>query len=156
MGAMIAAVTFLCLAAPSSSRSATSERKPVDVYLIGGQSNATGQGYMANLPQGVKPDQRVMLFHSSGHLKSGAEPNTWIPLRQASESPDRFGPELGFGNRLQQLQPDRKIAIIKHEVPRRPRPLRHGRNVGTRPPHGGEDERQAGRRAMTKSREPQS
>jgi len=156
LGAMVAAVAFVCLAVSSSSQSAASERKPVDVYLIGGQSNATGQGYMANLPQGVAPDQRVMLFHSSGHLKSGAEPNTWIPLRQASESPDRFGPELGFGNRLQQLQPDRKIAIIKHEVPRRPCALRHRRNVGTRPPHGGEDERQAGRRAMTKSREPQS
>jgi hypothetical protein len=122
--AMVVAVAFLCMAgalaasttpaASSSSQSATSERRPVDVYLIGGQSNATGQGYMANLPQGVTPDQRVMLFHSGGHLKSGAEPNTWIPLRQASESPDRFGPELGFGNRLQELRPDRKIAIIKH------------------------------------------
>jgi len=112
--AMVAAVAFLCMAGVSPAQSATSERKPVDVYLIGGQSNATGQGYMANLPQGVVPDQRVMLFHSSGNLKSGAEPNTWIPLRQASESPDRFGPELGFGNRLQELRPDRKIAIIKH------------------------------------------
>ncbi|OGV68239.1 MAG: hypothetical protein A3K19_12245 [Lentisphaerae bacterium RIFOXYB12_FULL_65_16] len=87
---------------------------PVDVYLIGGQSNATGQGYLANLPDGVIPDARVLLFHSGGHLHSGTEPNTWLPLRQASESPDRFGPELGFGNRLQELEPDRKLAIIKH------------------------------------------
>ncbi len=88
---------------------------PIDVYLIGGQSNATGQGYMANLPAGVVPDQRVLLFNSGRpHLNSGAEPFTWIPLRQASESPDRFGPELGFGNRIQQLQPNKKIAIIKH------------------------------------------
>jgi hypothetical protein len=112
--AMVVAAAFLCMAGASPAQSATPERKPVDVYLIGGQSNATGQGYLANLPQGVVPDPRVMLFHSGGHLKSGAEPNTWIPLRQASESPDRFGPELGFGNRLQELQPDRKIAIIKH------------------------------------------
>jgi hypothetical protein len=57
----------------------------------------------------------VLLFNSGRpHLNSGAEPFTWIPLRQASESPDRFGPELGFGNRIQQLQPDKKIAIIKH------------------------------------------
>ena len=89
--------------------------KPIDVYLIGGQSNATGQGYMANLPKDVSPDGRVLLFHSGKpHLDSGAEPNTWMPLRQASESPDRFGPELGFGNRMQQLMPDRKIALIKH------------------------------------------
>jgi hypothetical protein len=87
----------------------------IDVYLIGGQSNATGQGYLANLEKGVVPDARVMLFHSGKpHLNSGAEPNTWMPLRQASESPDRFGPELGFGNRLAELMPDRKIALIKH------------------------------------------
>jgi hypothetical protein len=88
---------------------------PIDVYLIGGQSNATGQGYLANLPPGVAADSHVLLFHSGKpHLNSGAEPNTWIPLRQASESPDRFGPELGFGNRLAELLPNRKIALIKH------------------------------------------
>jgi hypothetical protein len=88
--------------------------RPVDVYLLGGQSNATGQGYLANLPQGFVPDRRVLLFHSGGHLHSGALPNTWMPLRQASESPDRFGPELGFGNRMQALCPTRQLAIIKH------------------------------------------
>ena len=93
---------------------AAAASQPVDVYLIGGQSNATGQGYLANLPKEVVPDTRVLLFHSAGHLHSGAEPNRWIPLRQASESPDRFGPEFGFGNRLQELFPLRKIAIIKH------------------------------------------
>ena len=88
---------------------------PIDVYLIGGQSNATGQGYIANLPEDVTPDPRVMLFHSGKpHLNSGGESLTWMPLRQASESPDRFGPELGFGNRLQELLPDRKLALIKH------------------------------------------
>ena len=88
---------------------------PIDVYLIGGQSNATGQGYLANLPEGVIPNPRVMLFHSGKpHLNSGGEPLTWLPLRQASESPDRFGPELGFGDRLQELLPARKLALIKH------------------------------------------
>ncbi|MCB1208413.1 MAG: hypothetical protein KDK97_03745 [Verrucomicrobiales bacterium] len=88
---------------------------PIDVYLIGGQSNATGQGYLANLAPEIRPDPRVLLFHSGKpHLKSGAEPLKWMPLRQASESPDRFGPELGFGNRLQELLPDPKTALIKH------------------------------------------
>ena len=36
----------------------------IDVYLIGGQSNATSQGYLANLPPGFTPDQRVLLFNS--------------------------------------------------------------------------------------------
>ncbi len=88
---------------------------PVDVYLLGGQSNATGQGYLAKLPKGITPDTRVLLFHSgSPHLNSGAQADTWIPLRQASESPDRFGPELGFGNKIKELKPATKIAIIKH------------------------------------------
>jgi len=95
-----------------------------DVYLLGGQSNATGQGYMRNLPDGWTPDARVLLFasegkrvnpeHPGGGLKSGAEAYAWIPLHQASESPDRFGPELGFGNRMQELTPNRHVAIVKH------------------------------------------
>lgn len=97
--------------------SAAVAQKPntIDVYLIGGQSNATGQGYLRNLPPDFKIDTQVLLFNSGRpHLNSGAEPLTWVPLRQASESPDRFGPELGFGNEIQKLYPDRKIALIKH------------------------------------------
>ncbi|MDP9174216.1 MAG: sialate O-acetylesterase [Planctomycetota bacterium] len=87
----------------------------IDVYLIGGQSNATGQGYLANLPVGFTIDERVSLFHSGRpHLDSGAKALSWMALRQASESPDRFGPELGFGNRLQEQFRHRKIALIKH------------------------------------------
>jgi hypothetical protein len=105
---VVAATAGAAAAAPATAR-------PIDVYLIGGQSNATGQGYMRNLPAGWVPDQRVLLFNSGRpHLDSGAAPFTWLPLRQASESPDRFGPELGFGNRIQELYPDRRIALIKH------------------------------------------
>ena len=97
------------------SVSAAESAKPIDVYLIAGQSNATGQGYMANLPDGFTPNRKVLLFHSGKpHLDGGTEPDTWLPLHQASESPDRFGPELGFGNRLAELKPDRPIALIKH------------------------------------------
>jgi hypothetical protein len=99
-------------AAPAA---AVAKPNPIDVYLIGGQSNATGQGYVRNLPPDFKIDPRVLLFNSGRpHLNSGAAPLTWVPLRQASESPDRFGPELGFGNEIQKLHPDRKIALIKH------------------------------------------
>lgn len=93
---------------------ATQQKKPVDVYLIGGQSNATGQGYLKNLPEGFQLEKQVLIFHSGGHLNSGAESLKWHPLRQASESPDRFGPEIGFGRRIQARFPDRRIAIIKH------------------------------------------
>jgi hypothetical protein len=115
MKRIVLAVLAVLALLTASAGAGAEPAKPIDVYLIAGQSNATGQGYMANLPKDVVPDTRVMLFHSGKpHLDSGAAPNTWLPLRQASESPDRFGPELGFGNRLNELLPDRKIALIKH------------------------------------------
>ena len=107
----------MCLLAlcPAFAAFAADSSRPIDVYLIGGQSNATGQGYLANLPEGFTPNPKVLLFNSGRpHLDSGAAPDTWLPLRQASESPDRFGPELGFGNRMAELRPDRPIALIKH------------------------------------------
>jgi Carbohydrate esterase, sialic acid-specific acetylesterase len=108
-------VALASLSATAAISPGTEPARPIDVYLIGGQSNATGQEYMANLPGEFVPDPRVLLFHSGRpHLNSGAEPNAWVPLRQASEAPDRFSPELGFGNRLQELMPDRRIALIKH------------------------------------------
>jgi len=91
----------------------------LDVYLIGGQSNATGQGYSENIPPSFVIDTRVRLYHSSGIVSSGAA-NSWITLRAASEGTDecnlglRFGPELGFGNAIQSLYPARKIHLIKH------------------------------------------
>jgi len=108
-----ACLVALCWAATLSA--AAESAKPIDVYLIAGQSNATGQGYMANLPDDFTPNAKVILFHSGKpHLDSGTEPNTWLPLHQASESQDRFGPELGFGNRLAELKPRGPIALIKH------------------------------------------
>ncbi|MBC7913251.1 MAG: hypothetical protein H7Y07_03920 [Pyrinomonadaceae bacterium] len=99
----------------TSNTASFAQNKKIDVYLIGGQSNATGQGYLKNLPKNFKIDTRVIIFHSGKpHLNSGVKPLTWHPLRQASESPDRFGPELGFGNRIKELEPGKNIAIIKH------------------------------------------
>jgi hypothetical protein len=91
------------------------KRGRIDVYLVGGQSNATGQGYIRNMADSMKIDTTVLIFHSGKpHLNSGKEPFTWQPLRQASESPDRFGPELGFGSKIHQLYPKNTIALIKH------------------------------------------
>ncbi len=93
----------------------------VDVYLIGGQSNATGQGYSENLPSGFTIDTKVQLYHSASILSGGAA-NTWITLRAASEGTDgcnlglRFGPELGFGNAIQSSYPTRAVYLIKHAV----------------------------------------
>lgn len=91
----------------------------VDVYLIGGQSNATGQGYTKNIPSSFVINTQVQLYHSSG-INSGAAANSWITLRPASEGADscnlglRFGPELAFGNTIQSFYPARSIYLIKH------------------------------------------
>ena len=70
---------------------------------------------MFNLPPDFKIDPSVLIFYSGApHLNSGLAPFTWHPLRQASESPDRLGLELGFGNYIHHLYPTHRIAVIKH------------------------------------------
>ncbi len=108
-------------AAGNGGGGASSNANTVDVYLIGGQSNATGQGYSKNLPSGFTIDTKVQIYHSSSIVSGGAA-NAWISLRAASEGTDscnlglRFGPELGFGNAIQSYYPARAIYIIKHAV----------------------------------------
>ena len=107
---------LICLLTLSCAFSAKAQHnKEIEVYLIGGQSNATGQGYIANMTDTMQIDRRVFIFHSGKpHLNSGLPPFTIQPLHQASESPDRFGPELGFGSKLQKLRGKAQIALIKH------------------------------------------
>lgn len=91
------------------------QAQTVDVYLIGGQSNATGQGQIKNLPIHFVIDKEVKLFYSK-YINKGEESMQWLPLRPASESKDRFGCELSLGNTLHNLYPDHQIAIIKHAL----------------------------------------
>lgn len=87
----------------------------VEVTLIAGQSNATGQGYVNNLPANFSIPADVELFHSGPpHLKPATPARTWAPLAPASESPDRFGLELSLGRRLRELRPQARLAFIKH------------------------------------------
>lgn len=95
--------------------SSYSQNKDIDVILIGGQSNATGQGYMQNIPEKFKIDTTVLIYYSR-YLGGGGKSLTWQPLCQASETPDRFGIELSLGTELQRLYPNKKFAIIKHAL----------------------------------------
>ncbi len=91
------------------------DKKLAEVYLLAGQSNATGQGYLANMADSMKINRSVILFHSGKpHLDSGLPPYTWQPMHQASESPDRFGPELGFSSAIRPVVAGATIALIKH------------------------------------------
>lgn len=87
----------------------------INVILIGGQSNATGQGYVRNLPACFKTDEQVLLYYSR-YLKGTGPAEQLIPLSPASESPDRFGVELSLGTALHKKFPHKKWAIIKHAL----------------------------------------
>ncbi len=87
----------------------------VDVILIGGQSNATGQGYVRNIPTQFSANKDVLIYYSK-YMNKGQDAEQWRPLCPASESKDRFGVELSLGTRLQEKCPGRKIALIKHAL----------------------------------------
>lgn len=87
----------------------------IDVFLIGGQSNATGQGYMRNIPKSFEVDTTVMFYYSR-YLNGGKGGDCWRPLCQASESKDKFGVELSLGTCLHKQYPNRNIALIKHAL----------------------------------------
>lgn len=93
----------------------SAQKKPIDVYLIGGQSNATGQGYMVNIPEDFTIDTAVMFFYSDG-LGGGGVAMQWGPLCQASETLDKFGVELSMGSVLKNQYPNHDIALIKHAL----------------------------------------
>ena len=59
-----------------------SKGQEVDVILIGGQSNATGQGYIRNIPQCFQVDTSVLFFYSQ-FLNKGKGSLAWRGLCQA-------------------------------------------------------------------------
>lgn len=104
---------FTLLAILSLSILQLHAEKKIDVFLIGGQSNATGQGLVRNIPHSFKVDKSV-LFYFSKYLKGSNEAETWGELCSASETKEKFGPELALGTSLKRYFPNRNIALIKH------------------------------------------
>ncbi|MFG0331897.1 MAG: sialate O-acetylesterase, partial [Maioricimonas sp. JB049] len=98
------------------------------VYYLGGQSNMDGYGRVGELPDELAgPVEGVWIFH--GNTSPDGTPvdgkGMWAPLRpghgvgfesdgRENNYSDRFGVELTFARRMQQLHPDRRIAIIKY------------------------------------------
>ena len=91
------------------------QQKEIDVYLVGGQSNATRQAYVKNIPASFKIDTRVRIYYSR-FLNKGEGSEQWNPLCQASETKNKFGIELSLGTKLQSLYPKPQIALIKHAL----------------------------------------
>lgn len=93
----------------------TAKNKTINVYLIGGRSNATGQGYLVNMPNNFEIDTTVLIYYSH-FLRGGGIAETWQPLCHASEKPDKFGVELSLGTELKKISGGKEVAIIKHAL----------------------------------------
>ena len=108
--------------------SSCTKEKVYKVYYLGGQSNMDGYGYIADLPAEInKPVTGVYIFH--GNIsEDGAEVDgkgIWTILKpghgtgfssdgNVNNYSDRFGVELTFAIRMQQLDPKANVAIIKY------------------------------------------
>lgn len=98
------------------------------VYLLLGQSNMEGYGYISDLPaadRGAVPRTRVYCGTPREDGQSDDGLGVWSQLTpgfgtgfrsdgRTNFISGRFGPELSFARRLGSLRPDEPIAIIKY------------------------------------------
>ncbi len=95
------------------------------VYLLGGQSNASGRGDAAELSAPYDSPQTDVAFywHKTLDTDNGnLEQDSWLDLQvdsgQGKNSPSghdvEFGPEIAFGRTMADACPDDHIAIIKY------------------------------------------
>jgi len=105
-----------------------SEAKDFHVFFLAGQSNMEGYGDVADLSgELARPNPRVWMFHGN-RARDGVEADgrgIWAPLQpghgagfvsdgESNRYGERFGPELSFAARMEQLRPDWNIALIKY------------------------------------------
>lgn len=100
----------------------------IRVFYLGGQSNMEGFGYNKDLPKTLNKDFKdVYIFH--GNAAADGDPSGglgyWSTLKpghgigfksdgRTNTYSDRFGIELSFVKRMQELYPNQKIALIKY------------------------------------------
>jgi len=98
------------------------------LYILAGQSNMDGLGFVSELPDGLKgPQEEVFIFNPA--RKDDGEPlderAMWEQLHpghgygyrtdgRISYPSDRFGPELTFARRIKELRPKQNIALFKY------------------------------------------
>ena len=94
---------------------ATLEKGPIDVYLLGGQSNMVGKDRASNLPDELLSLPEILLY-AAGTRVPAELADTWISLQPTGLGWDEilFGPEIGLGERLRDLCPGEPIALIKY------------------------------------------
>ena len=87
---------------------------PVQIYLLGGQSNMDGYGYVTGLPPSLQISQDDVSIYWSGRPQwSALAPSSYGTLYYGTEY---FGPEVTFGRRMADERPDETIALIKYAI----------------------------------------
>jgi len=126
--ACILAAAAIALIGSSSLLARSMEADTVRVFYLGGQSNMDGYGYNKNLPVSLNKTQKeIWIFHGNpvGDDLPGGGLGIWEALKpghgvgfqsdgNANVLSDRFGVELSFAARLQELFPGERIALIKY------------------------------------------
>ena len=86
---------------------------PLQVYLLGGQSNMDGYAYVTGLPPELQYAQSdVQIYWSGRPVWSGLAPSSYT----TAYGGERFGPEVTFGRTMADARPDATIALIKHAI----------------------------------------
>ncbi len=100
--------------APPTDTADTAPPTPVQVYLLGGQSNMDGYAYATGLPPSLQVSQDDALIYWSGRpLWTGLIPSSYATTYYGAEY---FGPEVTFGRSIADARPDATVALIKHAV----------------------------------------
>ncbi|MEQ8552626.1 MAG: sialate O-acetylesterase [Cyclobacteriaceae bacterium] len=98
------------------------------LFYLGGQSNMVGYGYNKDLPDSLnRTFDNVYIYHGNTADDGASDGGIgiWEALKpghgvgakatgKANQLSDRFGLELAFADRLQELYPGEKIALIKY------------------------------------------
>ncbi|MEJ2596357.1 MAG: sialate O-acetylesterase [bacterium] len=121
-------IILICLLTAGLTFRAQDHPDTLYVYYLGGQSNMDGYGNNQDLPSALdKTFENVWIFH--GNQVPDDQPNggsgIWSQLQPGhgagfasngitNQYSDRFGIELSFARRLNELYPNRRIAIIKY------------------------------------------
>ncbi|MEN8125974.1 MAG: sialate O-acetylesterase [Bacteroidota bacterium] len=104
------------------------EKDPIRLFFLGGQSNMDGYGRNSELPDSLITEfQKVWIFHGNPtpDEKENGGMGKWDVLKPGhgvgfssdrinNNLSDRFGIELSFAKKLQELYPNEKIALIKY------------------------------------------
>lgn len=146
---LLSIVIVLVIIPAFASAKKTTGKDTIMVFYLGGQSNMDGYGFVKDLPDSLKKTNKdVWIFQ--GNTAKDNEPNggigIWEQLKpghgrgtksDASKNTysDRFGVELSLAQRLQDLYPDEKIALIKYSRGGTTIDKRAARGSGSWDPH---------------------